>query len=48
LRPSSICTEKTCSLPLVRRRMLFGPKVSLTSFSPVATVYGMPTCMRQV
>jgi hypothetical protein len=30
--------ENSCWVPLVRRRMLFGPKVSLTSFSPVATV----------
>jgi hypothetical protein len=26
------------AVALERRRMLFGPKVSLTSFSPVATV----------
>ena len=32
-------------VPLVLRWMLFGPKVSLTSFSPVATVYGMPACI---
>jgi len=37
-RPSVISIGKTCWLPLVRRRMLLGPKVSLTSFSPVATV----------
>src|SRR5678815_5635386 len=40
-RPSSIVTFFASCEPLERRRMLFGPKVSFTSFSPVSTVYMM-------
>src|SRR5262245_18257781 len=42
--PSRTSTERVSCVPLVLRRMWFGPNVSSKSFSTLSMVYGMPAC----